>query len=104
MWEGRAESDCRYASLITPQLYLSDLWTAKDDAKLKELGITHVVSVVAGGTLEPSQCIPANRRLYIEVEDAADANILEHLETTTNFITEAIKEDAKNKVLVCYSA
>ena len=102
-----ALSRVRYASLVTPQLYLSDVWTAKDDAKLKELGITHVVSVVSAvddGASQLPQCIPANRRLHIDVEDWEYADILKHLGTTTAFITAAIEEDAKNKVLVCYSA
>jgi len=98
------EASCHYASSITPQLYLSDLSTAENDAKLKELGITHVVSVVAGSAPNLPQFISVDRRLHIDVEDDRYARILQHLGETTAFITAAIEEDANNKVLVCHSA
>src|SRR5438270_5155909 len=89
----------RLASPITSQLYLSDYWTARNGTKLEELGITHVVSILHFVPKLP-QCIPADRRLYIEIDDDSQADILKHLEKTTTFITAAISEDTKNKVLV----
>jgi len=90
----------RLASPITPQLYLSDYWTARNVTKLDELGITHVVSVLHFVPKLP-QCIPADRRLHIKIDDDSEADILKHLEKTTTFIIAAISEDPENKVLVC---
>ena len=93
----------KFASLITPQLYLSDYWTTQNEAKLKELGITHVVSLLSTGVTLP-EFIPADHRLYINIVDTADSDILKHLDTTTAFITAAINEDTKNNVLVRHSS
>lgn len=90
----------RLASPITPQLYLSDCWTARDVRELKELGITHVVSLLDFDPEIPD-CIPSEKRLYINIEDAFKANIFQHFSTTTAFIMAAIQEDRENKVLVC---
>jgi atypical dual specificity phosphatase len=90
----------RYASLITPQLYLSDYWTAQNEAKLEELGITHVVSLLFTGAPQLPEFIFTDRRLYIHIKDREDSDILQHLDTTTAFITKAITEDPTNKVLV----
>jgi len=92
---------CKYASLITPQLYLSDYLTTQNEAKLKELGITHVVSLLSTVPRLP-ECIPADQRLYIDIADVHSSDILKYLEKTTAFITAAISENTKNKVLVCH--
>ena len=92
----------KYASLITPQLYLSDYLTAENTAKLEELGITHVLSIVTTAPNLPT-FIPADQRLHINIVDNINSDILKHLDRTTAFITKAISEDTKNKVLVCVS-
>lgn len=89
----------RAASLIIPRLYLSDYFTARDTEALNRLGITHVISVIEQDTNIPD-CIPAERRLHIHIPDRADANILVHLDRTTQFITSALAENDSNKVLV----
>ncbi len=91
---------CKYASCITPQLYLSDYLTSQDEAKLEELGITHIVSLLGSGAPRLPKFIPANQRLHIDIIDNEDSDILKHLDMTTTFITAAINEDLKNKVLV----
>jgi len=94
----------KFASLITPQLYISDYWTAHNNAKLKELGITQVISLFAKNDRVPDlqeYDIPADRRLHIDIADSHYADILKHLEMTTAFITAAIGEDKNTKVLVC---
>ena len=89
----------RVASRITPRLYLSDYGTARNLNKLEELGITHVISVIE---LIPNlpEAILHTRRLHLPLPDLAEANILEHLDTTTVFITAALEESETNKVLV----
>ncbi|THV06929.1 phosphatases II [Dendrothele bispora CBS 962.96] len=113
------------ASEILPQLFLSDYSTVLDVKELSRLGITHIVSVVA---FEPSipDTIPVNpsssstpnkeddsssgsgdagrrvtlQRLHIRLEDAPEADLLSHLERTTEWIKRAVEESKDNKVLV----
>lgn len=91
-----------YVSAITPQLYLSDIESAENDAILEELGITHVVSVLRPPVSIPER-IPIGRQLCIDIDDLCDSDMLIHLDNTTTFIREAIEADPQNKVLVCYS-
>jgi atypical dual specificity phosphatase len=90
----------RLPSRITPQLYLSDYWTARDDQQLKGLGITHVISLLDFNPEIPD-CISSEKKLHININDEPRANILQHLPTTTSFIIAAIQENKANKVLVC---
>jgi atypical dual specificity phosphatase len=89
----------RAASLIVPRVYLSDYFTARDTEALNRLGITHVISVIEQDTDIPD-CIPPERKLHIRIPDQADANILVHLDRSTEFITSALAENDSNKVLV----
>ena len=89
----------RAASLIVPRVYLSDYFTACDSEALKRLGITHVISVLEQDTNIPD-CIPAERKLHIRIPDQANANMLAHLDQSTEFITSALAENPSNKVLV----
>lgn len=88
----------RGASEITPQLYLSDLWTACDVEEVEKLGITHIVSVIEHRPALPDR-VPVGRRHQIFIADRGDANIFVHFEKSTKFIKEAL-EDEGNKVLV----
>ncbi|GLB41747.1 putative protein-tyrosine phosphatase family. Non-receptor class dual specificity subfamily protein [Lyophyllum shimeji] len=89
----------RAASLIIPRLYLSDVFTAGDEATLTRLGITHVVSVLE---YEPNipEIIPRERKLHVRLADQSNADILSRLPETTEFITSALAENETNKVLV----
>jgi len=96
------DSNGRLASQITPRLYLSDYRTARDVQKLKELGISHIISLLEFPPDLP-ESIPADRRLHIAVPDNPKADILRHLRTSTSFIIAAFNENSSNKVLVCSS-
>ncbi|KAL1745854.1 protein-tyrosine phosphatase-like protein [Schizophyllum fasciatum] len=89
----------RTASQITPRLYLSDYFTARDDAVLVRLGITHVVSVLELEPMLPAR-IPAEHRLHIQLLDNAGQDILGRLDETTEFIRQALAEKEENRVLV----
>lgn len=84
-------------SLIVPRLYLSNYTTATDNAELERLGITHMVSVM---DFTPANCPAHIKRLHVVLQDTSTANILQHLEQTTEFITAALQENETNKVLV----
>ncbi|TRM60736.1 protein-tyrosine phosphatase-like protein [Schizophyllum amplum] len=97
-----ADGDARYgraASAITPRLYLSDYFTARDDETLARLGITHVVSVLELVPVLPER-IPLGNRLHVSLLDTSTTDILSHLDRTTEFIRDALAADEKNRVLV----
>ena len=88
----------REASLVVPRLYLSNLFTARDGTQLKHLGITHVLSV-----MEEDPKVPQDmelRTLHIPIRDEVGADLLMHLEETTEWIKAALAENDTNKVLV----
>ncbi len=86
------------ASEVLPRLYLTDLFTARDEAQLTSLGITHVVSVIEHApTLPQTQSL---RTLHIPLSDNADQDILTHLPVATSFISNALAEDPNARVLV----
>jgi atypical dual specificity phosphatase len=89
----------RSATLILPKLYLSDLSTARDENVLRELEITHVVSVMEYPPSIPGS-IPDEKKLHVSIADRSDVNVLVHLEKTTEFIKQALSESPENKVLV----
>lgn len=87
----------RAASLIMPRLYLTDYFTAKNEEKMKELGITHMVTVM--------EIVPTSKlnmiRHHVKIADRWDEDVLKHLDGTTEFIRAALEENQTNKVLVC---
>lgn len=88
----------RQASLIVPRLYLSNLFTARDRKQLKDLGITHVLSV-----MEEDPKIPQDmglKPLHVPIRDEVGADLLGYLEQTTEWIKAALNENDTNKVLV----
>lgn len=97
---GRNSTFGRLASPIIPgRLYLSDLYTATNEEKMKDLGITHIITV-----MECKQNLPdfvdEGRRLHISAADTPQEDILQHLDMTTEFIRKALEENEMNKVLV----
>ncbi|EAU90608.1 hypothetical protein CC1G_00992 [Coprinopsis cinerea okayama7 len=90
----------RCAHQIRERLYLSDYWTAKDAEEIGKLGITHIVSVIDRPPTQLPESIPQSNRLQVSIKDYSDADILVHLEETTNFIARVLAENDTNKVLV----
>lgn len=89
----------RSASLIVPRLYLTNFATATNVTQLESLGITHIVSAL---DFIPATQFPGHiKRLHVHLSDVASANILKHLEDTTEFINSALAENETNTVLVC---
>ncbi|KAF9054446.1 protein-tyrosine phosphatase-like protein [Panaeolus papilionaceus] len=97
--KGSRKAFGRTASKITPRVYLSDYWTARNANKLLDLGITHVVSVIEP-TPEIPEIIPQENVLHVAVDDLPEVDILSHLDETTDFIVAALKGNESNKVLV----
>jgi len=86
------------ASEVLPRLYLTDLFTARDEAQLSSLGITHVVSVIERAPAFPET--QSLRTLHIPLSDSANQDILNHLPVATSFIRSALEEDPESRVLV----
>ncbi|KAI8052528.1 dual specificity phosphatase 12 [Syncephalis plumigaleata] len=70
------------------QLYISDYETAQNISKLRETGITHVVRCLVD--VDEEQCHDGITYLNIEIQDVEQANLLQHLPSTCNFIQEAL--------------
>ncbi|KAH9031329.1 protein-tyrosine phosphatase-like protein [Lactarius pseudohatsudake] len=88
----------RTASEVLPRVYLTDLFTARDETQLSTLGITHVISVIEHAPTFP-QTHPL-RTLHIPLSDSSDQDILAHLPTTTSFIRDALAESPDSRVMV----
>jgi len=86
------------ASEVLPRLYLTNLFTARDEAQLTSLGITHVVSVIEGAPNFPQT--RSLQTLHIPLSDSSDEDILTHLPTTTSFIRKALEESPDSRVMV----
>lgn len=75
------------ASEIIPGLFVADLYTATSPAVVKELEITHVVSVVQ----KPDWRYPRNiKHLCVPVEDRTDEDLLRYLDYTVPWIRDAL--------------
>ncbi|RDX50018.1 phosphatases II [Lentinus brumalis] len=84
------------ASEIIPGLFVADLYTATSPAVVKELEITHVVSVVQ----KPDWRYPRNiRHLCVPVEDRTDEDLLRYLDYTVPWIRDALARE-NGRVLV----
>ncbi|RDX51222.1 phosphatases II [Lentinus brumalis] len=84
-------------SQILPRLWLSGLYTAVDEEQLIALGVTHIVSMIEYRPKYPPSL--KLKKLHIPIQDVEGADILQHLDVTTAFITSAL-EDKRNTVLV----
>lgn len=75
------------ASEIVPGLFVSDLYTATSPAVLQRLAITHVVSVVRKtGHRYPKPI----KHLCVPIEDHHDAELLDYLDGTVNWMRAAL--------------
>src|SRR5260370_35007454 len=76
------------ASEVVPRLYLTDIFTARDEAQLSSLGITHVVSVI-----ESAQAFPepqSLRTLHIPLSDTTNHDVLPYLPAANSLLQRAI--------------
>jgi atypical dual specificity phosphatase len=88
----------RSASEVVPRIYLTDLFTARNETQLSALGITHVISVLEHAPKFPETHVL--RTLHIPLSDNSDADILVHLPATTSFIRDALAESPDSRVMV----
>ena len=86
------------ASLILPSLYLSDVYTATSPTIFSNLGITHIVSVVATPRHD-YPVIQALEILHIQLDDSMHAKLEEYFDSTSAWIQDALT-NGESKVLV----
>jgi atypical dual specificity phosphatase len=88
------------ASEVLPRLFLTDIFTAHDEAQLTSLGITHVISVIeCAPTLSQTRSL---HMLHIPLSDKPNEDILTHFPVATSFIGNALAEDPNSRVLVSF--
>lgn len=88
----------RTASEVLPRVYLTDLFTARNETQLSALGITHVISVIEDAPMFPQTHLL--RTLHIPLSDSTDEDILAYLPVTTSFIHDALAESPDSRVMV----
>ncbi|KAF9647180.1 phosphatases II [Thelephora ganbajun] len=93
-----ADDPTHQPDLIIPGLYLSDLHTAQDPTVATSFGITHIVSVLDFHPSFPHE-MRHIKKMHVRLSDNFREKIIPHLDETTAFIQEALK-DPESKVLV----
>ncbi|EJD32910.1 phosphatases II, partial [Auricularia subglabra TFB-10046 SS5] len=84
---------------VFPRLYISDVYSATARRTLRDLQITHVISVMPGPVDLP---IPAEH-LQVQIRDSTTENISSHFDRTIKFIQTALAESSSHRVLIhCY--
>jgi atypical dual specificity phosphatase len=88
-------------SLVLPQLYISDLYSATSPQTIDDLGITHILSLHTANTDLPFGT-KRFRRLSIELEDTPKADLHSHLPLTIDFLRQSLSSNHEdsNRVLV----
>jgi len=80
------------AQEIVPNLYLGDVYAAHNSQELKKRNITHIVTCTVG-VVPP---FPESfKYMHLKILDCAAEAIHEHFQETTQFISEALKENGK---------
>ncbi|RIB30610.1 protein-tyrosine phosphatase-like protein [Gigaspora rosea] len=79
-----------YASEIFPRLYVGSTLAASDRAWLMDHNITHILSVTDH---PPQQFLESYKYKTIPIRDNDSTNIMEHFDTTYEFIYHALKEN-----------
>lgn len=74
-------------SEIIPGLYIADMYTATSAAVIRDLGITHVVSVLKNGCPHYPQGL---KHICVPVEDTRSEGILGHFDSIVDWIQRAL--------------
>ncbi|KZT67139.1 phosphatases II [Daedalea quercina L-15889] len=75
-------------SEIIPGLFVADMYTATSAAVIRDLGITHVVSVLKHDCPRYSQDL---KHICIPIDDSRSAGLLGHLDAITEWIQHALE-------------
>lgn len=86
------------ATEIIPRVYLADLYTSTNPSALRQLKITHILSVMPGEVDIPPW--DPSRHLQLAFEDMPFVEIVPHLKTAVHWIQRALESSPEARVIV----
>uniref|UniRef100_A0A3B4BB68 Dual specificity protein phosphatase n=1 Tax=Periophthalmus magnuspinnatus TaxID=409849 RepID=A0A3B4BB68_9GOBI len=98
----RLEAPTNAVDEVWPNIYIAEKSVAVNKARLKRMGITHVLNVAHGTGVYTGATFYTGmgvQYLGIEVDDFPDCDIAQHFRTTAEFMDEALLTH-KGKILV----
>ncbi|XP_029942357.1 inactive dual specificity phosphatase 27 [Salarias fasciatus] len=102
MVQDRLEAPINPVDEVWPNIFIAEKSVAVNKARLKRMGITHILNTAHGTGVYTSQSFYAGMNIQylgIEVDDFPDADISTHFRSTAEFLDEALLTH-KGKVLV----
>lgn len=102
MVQERLEAPANPVDEVWPNIYICEKSVAVNKARLKRMGITHILNAAHGTGVYTGEAFYTGmniRYMGIEVDDFTDADIAVHLRPTAEFLDEALLTH-KGKVLV----
>ncbi|KAM4538362.1 serine/threonine/tyrosine-interacting-like protein 2 [Fundulus diaphanus] len=102
MIQERLETPINPVDEVWPNIYIAEKSVAVNKARLKRMGITHVLNTAHGTGVYTNESFYAGMNIQykgIEVDDFPDADIAAHFRPTAEFLDEALLTH-KGKVLV----
>lgn len=100
--QDRLESPFNPVDEVWPNIFIAEKSVAVNKARLKRMGITHILNTAHGTGVYTNQAFYAGMNIQymgIEVDDFPDADISAHFRPTAEFLDEALLTH-KGKVLV----
>ncbi|XP_028255499.1 inactive dual specificity phosphatase 27-like [Parambassis ranga] len=102
MVQERLEAPVNPVDEVWPNIFIAEKSVAVNKARLKRMGITHILNTAHGTGVYTSQAFYAGMNIQylgIELDDFPDADIAAHFRATAEFLDEALLTH-KGKVLV----
>uniref|UniRef100_A0A3Q3F913 Dual specificity protein phosphatase n=1 Tax=Labrus bergylta TaxID=56723 RepID=A0A3Q3F913_9LABR len=102
MVQDRLEAPINPVDEVWPNIFIAEKSVAVNKARLKRMGITHILNTAHGTGVYTGESFYAGMNIQymgIEVDDFADADIAAHFRPTAEFLDEALLTH-KGKVLV----
>lgn len=87
-----------YGTLILPRVYLGSRLAALDEKWLKEHNITHILTIAIG--MKPAFPKSFTYKV-IKIKDHQNQNLLEHFDSTYNYIEKALASGTGNVLVHC---
>ncbi|XP_054882717.1 serine/threonine/tyrosine-interacting-like protein 2 [Poeciliopsis prolifica] len=100
--QDRLEAPANPVDEVWPNIHIAEKSVAVNKARLKRMGITHILNTAHGTGVYTSQAFYANMNIQyrgIELDDFPDADISAHFRPTAEFLDEALLTH-RGKVLV----
>ncbi|KAM9835782.1 serine/threonine/tyrosine-interacting-like protein 2 [Aulostomus maculatus] len=102
MVQERLEAPSNAVDEVWPSIFIAEKSVAVNKARLKRMGITHILNTAHGTGVYTSEAFYASMNIHymgIELDDFPDADVSPHFRPTAEFLDEALLTH-KGKVLV----